>query len=166
MYAQIELVIFYSISHDASSWIAAKLQFWVRYLILEKKLHYEWRITRACTYVTNSFSFFFKFIWTVAHANLAVRSHTNNGHARVPSGRTNQTRFKNNTIILILKHFWFKYAKCDQNWCIITELSLQLKNKSLHSSGSIQPGACVVQTFHAVSLSCDINTVAHTVSSV
>ena len=26
------------------------------------------------------------------------------------------------------------------------------------SSGSIQPGACVVQTFHAVSLSCDTNT--------
>ena len=39
--------------------------------------------------------------------------------------------------------------------CIITELSLQLKNKSLHYSGSIQPVAGVVQ---AVSLSCDINT--------
>ena len=62
------------------------------------------------------------------------------------------------TFILILKHFWFKYAKCDQKWCIITELSLQLKNKSLHSSGSIQPDVCMVQTFHAVSLSCDINT--------
>ena len=30
----------------------------------------------------------------------------NNGHARVLSGRTSQTRFKNNTFILIiLKHF-------------------------------------------------------------
>ena len=28
---------------------------------------------------------------------------------------------------------------------------LQRKNESLHSSGSIQPGACVVQTFQAVS---------------
>ena len=29
----------------------------------------------------------------------------NNGHARVLSGRTNQARIKNNTVILILKHF-------------------------------------------------------------
>ena len=34
-----------------------------------------------------------------------VISRRNNGHARVLSGRTNQTRFKNNTFILILKHF-------------------------------------------------------------
>ena len=34
-----------------------------------------------------------------------VISRKNNGHARVLSGRTNQTRFKNNTFILILKHF-------------------------------------------------------------
>ena len=32
-------------------------------------------------------------------------SRKNNGHARVLSGRTNQKRFKNNTFILILKHF-------------------------------------------------------------
>ena len=34
-----------------------------------------------------------------------VISRTNIGHARVLSGRTNQTRFKNNTFIIILKQF-------------------------------------------------------------
>ena len=34
-----------------------------------------------------------------------VISRKNDGHARVLSGRTNQTHFKNNTFILILKHF-------------------------------------------------------------
>ena len=39
-----------------------------------------------------------------------VISRKNNGHARVLSGRTNQTRFQNNTFNIFL----FKYVKCDQ----------------------------------------------------
>ena len=43
----------------------------------------------------------------------------------------------------------------------------QNENKSLHSSGSIQPGVDVVQTFHAMSVTwARTNQIAQTVSSV
>ena len=56
----------------------------------------------------------------------------------------NRRALKTIPLLSFLTIFDLNMQNVTKNDGIITELSLQLKNRSLHSSGSIQPGACMV----------------------